>query len=1044
MNKMANRWTEEQQKAINIEGNNVIVSAGAGSGKTAVLSERVLRKVQNGIHVSELLILTFTKAAAQEMKDRIRRKLIENNLKEEVELLDGAYITTFDSFSLSMVKKYYYTLGISSDIRISDGVQLEILKRDILEGIMGEYYREGREDFINFISNFSLKDDQEVMEIIMSLSNKLSLKYDRREFLEHYIEKYYSQEVLENLINEYLECIQDLFHNFQETASTLASLLEDKKLKTLLEKTTSFMNSKNYEELYQNLNQLELPRSNGYSEEEKEIHEQLKILRDELKKLCISENTSTMYEELMDTASNTKIMVEILLELDKRFMNKKRQASLYDFNDISHLAIKLVKENHNIREEIKNTFKEILIDEYQDTSDTQEELIQLISNHNVYMVGDIKQSIYRFRNANPYIFKNKYDLYTQDEKNGYKIDLNKNFRSRGEVLANINMIFDHIMDDYIGGANYQQSHQAIFGNTSYNEEGKTIQNYNLSIKTYSKKKEITDVEQEAFIIARDIQDKIKTHYQIFDKDLKILREATYSDFVILMDKKKNFDLYKKIFEYLGIPLTVYREERINNTDDFLVLHSLFKLVLSVYHEDYGTDFRYHFLSLARSFLFRYSDHDIFMIFKDKSFKSTEIVKKALDIKEEIDNLPLRDIFHLILKKYHYYDKILTTLDIIKCEKCIEYLDNLIISLKDCDIEEFMYYLDRVIEKDFDIQYDCSIPDTDSVKMMSIHKSKGLEFPICYFADLQNRFNMREQKEAVIFNQKYGIIIPKMEEERKDTIRKTLYKRLDTREEISERIRLFYVALTRCKEHIILVCPELEEIKSIDDKVIAPFIRMKYTSFYSILKSIWNKLVPYIEKVENNYYSKDYLYKIKNTEIDDQDSPELEVKEIQFSHEEVLEEHFSNAVRSIITKEENELLDIGTQVHQVLEYLDFRKPNLDSLHLNNYIKRKIEKFLTSDIIQSNLQSKFYKEYEFMTITEDKKLHGVIDLMIENQEEIIIIDYKLKDIEKEYYANQLNGYKKYIQTITHKKVSIYLYSIIDEKFKSLELKEEVGKC
>lgn len=222
MNKMANRWTEEQQKAINIEGNNVIVSAGAGSGKTAVLSERVLRKVQNGIHVSELLILTFTKAAAQEMKDRIRRKLIENNLKEEVELLDGAYITTFDSFSLSMVKKYYYTLGISSDIRISDGVQLEILKRDILEGIMGEYYREGREDFINFISNFSLKDDQEVMEIIMSLSNKLSLKYDRREFLEHYIEKYYSQEVLENLINEYLECIQDLFHNFQETASTLA------------------------------------------------------------------------------------------------------------------------------------------------------------------------------------------------------------------------------------------------------------------------------------------------------------------------------------------------------------------------------------------------------------------------------------------------------------------------------------------------------------------------------------------------------------------------------------------------------------------------------------------------------------------------------------------------------------------------------------------------------------------------------------------------------------------------------------------------------
>ena len=1035
---MANKWTEEQQRAIDIEGNNVIISAGAGSGKTAVLSERVLRKVKSKIHVNELLILTFTKAAAQEMKDRIRKKLMENNLKEEVDLIDGAYITTFDSYSLSVVKKYYYVLGINSDIKISDSVSLEIIKRDILDSLMEEYYKKGSEDFKNFVCKFSLKDDQELIEIIMMLSNKLELKYDRREFLENYLTNYYSEDSLNNLVNEYLDCVYELFHTFQDTVSTLSSYLEDKKLQTLYEKVNSLIHSNNYEEIYININLLELPRSNGYSEEAKEFHEQLKSLRDELKKLCIYESTNMMYEELKDTYQDTKVMIELLLELDLRYQERKRKESLYDFNDISHLAIKLVKSHEEIKREIKDSFKEILIDEYQDTSDNQEEFISLISNHNVYMVGDIKQSIYRFRNANPYLFKNKYDLYSEEKGDGYKIDLNKNFRSRKEVLDNINMLFNPIMDSLIGGATYRESHQAIFGNNSYNIEGKTSQNYNFTIKTYEKSKEITDVEQEAFIIARDIQEKINNHYQIFDKDTKILRNATYSDFVILMDKKKNFDLYKKIFEYLKVPLTAYREERINNTDDFLVIHSLFKFILLIYHDDYGVDFRYYFLSLARSFLFHYSDQEIFTIFKDKSFKSTEIVKKALKIKEMIDYLPLRDLFRLILDEYHYDEKILTTEDIMKCEKCIEYLDNLITSLDSCDIEELMYYLDKVVERDFDIQYDVSPSNSDSVKIMSIHKSKGLEFSICYFADLQNKFNMRDQKEKVTFNQKYGIILPKFDEESKDTIRKILYKRLDTIEEVSERIRLFYVALTRCKEHMIIVCPEQENNNSTNEEIISSRIRMKYTSFYSILKSIWYKLEPYTEKIEDCDYSKDYLYQVKKEEINDSNSQPFKVEEIKFNREEVKEEHFSKNSKNMKTEEEQKLLEFGTEIHQILEWIDFKNPNLEDLKISDFMKRKIMKFLTSDLIEKNINSKIYKEYEFITEKDNDQLHGVIDLMIENDEEIIIIDYKLKNIEDSHYNNQLNGYREYIKNLTNKQVSVYLYSIIDEKFKEIESK------
>lgn len=1032
---MANRWTEEQQHAIDIEGNNVIVSAGAGSGKTAVLSERVLRKVKTGTHINELLILTFTKAAAQEMKDRIRKKLIDSNLTEEVELIDGAYITTFDSYSLSIVKKYYYVLGIDPNIKISDSVQLEILKRDILDSIMEERYRKNNEDFKELVCKFSLKDDQELLELIMTLSNKLELKYDRQDFLDSYMENYYSEESLNNLIKEYLKTIEELFTAFKIALNDLASHLEDKKLQNLYEKTSAFVNSKNYEEIYMNLALLELPKAIGYSEEAKEVNERLKYARDELKKLCIYEKTTDMYDELMSTYNDTKTMIDILRELDQKFKKVKKESSLYDFNDISHLAIKLVEEHSDIREEIKSSFQEILIDEYQDTSNTQEQFIASISNHNVYMVGDIKQSIYRFRNANPYIFKNKYDDYSVDKNKGEKIDLNKNFRSREEVLSNINMLFENVMDDEIGGADYRKSHQAIFGNTSYNEKGHTAQNYNLTVKTYTKEKDITDVEQEAFIIARDIQDKIQHNYQIFDKDAQILRNATYNDFVILMDKKKNFDLYKKIFEYLNIPLTVYREEKINNTDDFLVIHSLFKLILLVYHNDLGTSFRYSFLSLARSFLFNYSDEEIFTIFKEKSFQSTAIVKKALEIKEQIDILPLRDLFKLILEKYQYYEMMLTTCNIIKCEKCIEYLDNLICSMDNADIEEFMYYLDKVIEKDFDIKYDIASADSDSVKIMSIHKSKGLEFSICYFADLQNKFNMRDQKEKVIFNNQYGIILPKIEEENKDTIKKILYKRLDTKEEVSERIRLFYVALTRCKEHIILICPEKEEDKSRDEEIISSAIRMKYTSFYSILKSIWYKLTPYIEKIENKDYSKDYLYKIKNKEIDYQKSTALSREEIHFPKEELIEKHYSKATKTLQTKEEKNLLEFGTQIHQILEQLDFKDPNIEDLEINSFLKNKIKKFLASDLITNNLGGKFYKEYEFITTTKENTLHGIIDLMIEKEDKIIIIDYKLKDIDDENYIAQLNGYSDYIKSITKKRVELYLYSIMDEKYKEL---------
>ena len=212
-----------------------------------------------------------------------------------------------------------------------------------------------------------------------------------------------------------------------------------------------------------------------------------------------------------------------------------------------------------------------MIDEYQDTNDIQENFISMIENNNVYMVGDIKQSIYRFRNANPYIFKNKYDSYA-DNDGGLKIDLVKNFRSREEVLDNINEIFNYIMDNDIGGAEYHESHEMVFGNNSYIEEGKTEQEYNMEILEYhyDKDSKYTKEEIEIFTIADDIINKISNKFKVFDKDEKLLRDITYNDFVILMDRTTDFDLYKKIFEYKGIPLTLYKDDKLNNSYDIYI------------------------------------------------------------------------------------------------------------------------------------------------------------------------------------------------------------------------------------------------------------------------------------------------------------------------------------------------------------------------------------------------------------------------------------------------------------------------------------------
>ena len=1038
-------WTKDQLAAIETEGNNIIVSAGAGSGKTAVLTERVYQKLIKGINVNELLVLTFTNAAANSMKKKIKKRIKKDpSLKEQLDLIDGAFITTFDSFALSIVKKYHTYLNISHDISITDEVVIDLEKKKILEEILNNRYENPTDNFKLLINNFCLKDDEELKEYLLNIYSKIELKFDKEDYLNNYFQDTFTDEKNNLIIEEYINIINSHINNIRLILEDINVYFDGEYYGKVYDSVINLLNSKDYKEIKLH-SEIKLPSvPKGTSEESKEVKESLKKEIDIIKELTIYEDELEMKNELLSTKSNLEEIISILIELNNKIASYKKENELYTFTDIAHLSIKVIKDNKDVLKELKYSFKEIMIDEYQDTSDTQEEFISLIANNNVYMVGDIKQSIYRFRNANPYIFKNKYDYYQSinnidNIKNypGIKIDLLKNFRSRSEVLFDINKMFNKVMDDTLGGANYQDSHNMVFGNISYDEEGKTNQNYNLEVLSYNlDDKKFTNDEYEAFIIAKDIKEKVESEYLIYDKDEKKLHKATYNDFVILIDRSTSFDLYKEIFEYFGIPLTIIKDNSLIKDIDILVIKNLLKLLIKVKENSVDQEFIYSFISICRSFLYRISDSKIYDIYKNKSYKETELYKKCKEVVSSIDIMSPEEFFLYVLDEFNYDEKLITLGNINNYLMNKEYLYDLIKNLSDTgkDIKEFILYLEDIFNNELNIQFKTNTESTDSVKIMTIHTSKGLEYPVCYFPGFKKKFNLLDIKARIFYDNKYGIILPKVDNYFKDTILRTLSKINTTREEISEKIRLLYVGLTRAEEKMIIVLPDTEKEK--DYKEVPLYLKENYRSFEDITNSINMSLLDNksIIKME---LTKDYQIKLSDKSIEDLylDEDLLNINELNIKSNPIESKHFSKESIKKITKEEKDLLEVGIKVHEVLEYIDFKNNNLDDYILDNYIKEKISLFLNSDLIKNNIDYNMYKEYEFIYNEEHDELHGIIDLLIERKDDYIIVDYKLKDIDDSNYDKQLNGYRKYIEEKTNKKVSCYLYSIIDSKYREI---------
>ena len=500
-------------------------------------------------------------------------------------------------------------------------------------------------------------------------------------------------------------------------------------------------------------------------------------------------------------------------------------------------------------------------------------------------------------------------------------------------------------------------------------------------------------------------------------------------------------MYKKIFLYHKIPLCIYRDEYLTSSDLLSVIKNIFNLLDCYLNDKTKEEFMYSYISVSRSFLMDLDDDYIFDTIKNKKFEDSELYKKINNISLNINSKTLSMILDDIMNEFDILNKISVIGDIDDNLVRIDYLYSLCETLNSMGYTylDFVSFLNEIFDKDTDIRFSLSKEDNTSVKIMTIHKSKGLEYNICYFPGLSSKFNESDTKDKFIFDNKLGIISPYFMEGLDNTFYRELFKYNYKLDENSEKIRLFYVALTRVKEKMIFVLPEFEDDEDYTDKqMVSDDKRLSYKNFSDMLASIKDKLNVYEKKInlEDLNLSKNYNLNIKNNIFDNIGESEgvIETKKINLPEkEEIIESHYSKSNLTLNNKEVLSKMKFGTDMHYYLELLDLKNPDLSIIP--SELKNNINTFLNSDLLRNIKNCKVYQEYEFVYNYDNQETHGIIDLLIEYDDHFDIIDYKLKNIDDENYDKQLNGYRDYIKSISNKIVNCYLYSIIDNDYREV---------
>ena len=888
---MATMWTAEQQKVIDLRNRNILVSAAAGSGKTAVLVERIIQRItdeREPVDVDRMLIVTYTEAAASEMKERIAaaiEKQLEQRpgdarLEQQAALIHTAPITTIHSFCLSVIRDHFHVIGIDPGFRIVEEGELKLLKQDVLDELLEECYEKGDEEFLEFTEKFGRgKNDRRIEELILKLY-EFSCSYPcPGKWLDSCVMAYKSEDMLSSGFVKNAEL------RVRRRGKDIGGIL-DRALKICEEPDGPYMyadmiesdrkyldriiKAEDFEAMYDAVNgfawkRLSTKRDETVSPEKKE---EVKKLRKQAKKLVEGLQAAYFYapwqvwaEDMRDASGSMATLSGLVKQFSKLLGEKKRSRNMIDFNDMEHFALSILteeKDGHTapsrVAEEYQERFEEVMIDEYQDSNLVQEAILTSVSRmekgqNNIFMVGDVKQSIYRFRLSRPELFMEKYDTYTLEDSACQRVDLHKNFRSRPEVLDSANYLFEQIMQRRFGGIEYDEN-AALYPGADFPEKPEDTDSgfsYRTELLLMDKKEAAVRTAEgggdakkaEARMIARRIRE-LTDSGMVYDRAEGTCRRVRYRDIVILTRSIKGWaESFSSVLAEEGIPAYSVSREGYFETYEVSVLMDYLRILdnarqdlplAAVLTSPFGgldvqelARIRLAFpeLPFYEAYV-RYAETEDLPEEEGKTREKLEsFYGQIAYFRRKVPYTPIHELLAEIIDRTGYGTYISAMPGGAQRQANVEMLVEKAAAFEGTSYKglfNFIRYIEQL--RKYDVDYgEAGILDeqADTVRIMSIHKSKGLEFPIVFAAGMGKAFNMQDVRGSVILHPELGAGLDVVDLEQRTkapTFLKKMIQEEAALESLAEEMRVLYVAVTRAKEKMILtgVCDVSENLE----------------------------------------------------------------------------------------------------------------------------------------------------------------------------------------------------------------------------------------
>lgn len=882
------KWTKAQEEAIYTSGSDVLVAAAAGSGKTAVLVERIIQKVMSKddpIDIDELLVVTFTNAAAQEMRNRVGLVLEEslagqptsNHLKKQLSLLQRASISTLHSFCMDTVKQYAYLLDIDPSFRIANNMEIDLLQQEVIDDLFEEWYgKEGEEQerFFAVVDRFSSdRNDADVETLILSLytfsiqnpwpeqwldslanTYNISGEFEETDLkwlnvMKEEVQRQFSAIEQEIRLAEQLARESDgPYHYLEAIEADKENLKQAEALVTCWDDLQIFMTQSKFDRL-----------SGKRVECNKDIQEEVKRLRNsyrdrwnDMKNNWFSRDLKSHIADMQELEPVIHQLTVLVKQFKLLFTKKKNEKGIVDFSDLEHYCLQLLVDDASTMEDVtpskvayqlQEQYKELLVDEYQDTNLVQETIITLISDQvgrgNIFMVGDVKQSIYGFRHADPSLFIDKYKRFEKDETSGRRIDLASNFRSREHVLTGANYIFRQLLDEAVGDISYDQAAELIYANHMYDETTHADPHPELII--IDRESEVEDDQEgdendykdlgKAQLEARAYAQKIKEWIgedgqplQVVDKELESQRDLQYRDIVILLRsmvwaptivdelKQHGVPVYAELstgyFEAIEIKILLSLLKVIDNPRQDIPLASVLRSPIVGLDEEELTQIR---LANRQS-----GYYDALMAYiktetNDTVTKIKQFLQQLKTFRLSAKQGALSELIWQIYRETGYFDFVGGMPGGRQRQANLRALYDRARTYETTSFRglfRFLRFIEKMEERGDDLGAARALSEQeDVVRIMTIHKSKGLEFPVVIIGGMDRQFNVQDLNKKYLLDKNYGLASKYIDPIKRITYPTLFYhalQKVKRQQQLAEEIRVLYVALTRAKEKLAMV------------------------------------------------------------------------------------------------------------------------------------------------------------------------------------------------------------------------------------------------